>query len=115
MEAMHEAKTYWANIYVGTKEGYDGSVSPISDVIKMVREYTDKVGLGVTITPTYFAYTGGDEPGAIVGLINYPRFPSTNEQIKSHALSLAAILKEQLKQQRVSIVFPDKTIIIGEK
>jgi hypothetical protein len=32
-------------------------------------------GLCVTIEPTTYMYTGGEEAGYVVGLVNYPRFP----------------------------------------
>ena len=80
----------------------------------MCQEYCDNIKLGVTVTPTKFIYVGGHEMGAIIGVINYPRFPSTPEQIKSRAIELANIVKDEFKQHRVSIVFPDETVMIGE-
>lgn len=42
---------------------------------EICRAYCDEVGYCVTVTPTSYVYTGGEESGFIVGLINYPRFP----------------------------------------
>ena len=106
--------TFTAQIYTGLKIGYDGSIFPISNIKEICQSYCDSVGFAVTITPTEFVYTGGNEPGAIIGLINYPRFPSDPETIKWHAEQLAGKLKTNLKQSRVTIVFPDYTLMLGE-
>lgn len=39
----------------------------------LCRAFCDEEGLCVTVTPTTYVYTGGEEDGVIVGLINYPR------------------------------------------
>lgn len=73
-------------------------------------DYCDRTGFCVTVTETTYCYTGGEEAGVIVGLINYPRFPSTPEQIWQRAEELAAELCAGLKQQSYSIQAPDKTV-----
>jgi hypothetical protein len=72
----------------------------------------DTVGLCVTVTDTLFVYVHGSEPGLIVGLINYPRFPDTPEGIEGKALALAESLMRVCRQIRVSVVFPDKTVML---
>ena len=103
--------TYWAKIYVGV--GPRGFRNP-STWINTCQDYVDSVGLCVTVTRTEYVYTKGIEDGIIVGLINYPRFPSTYDKIRKHALKLARLLKKKLKQKRVSIEFPDETIMLGK-
>jgi hypothetical protein len=56
----------------------------------------------------------GWEDGYIVGLINYPRFPKDQEDIRKYAFTLAKLLKDKLEQKRVSIVFPDKTVMLED-
>jgi hypothetical protein len=80
------------------------------DAESICRDYCDEIGFCVTVTETTYCYTGGEEPGVIVGLINYPRFPSTPERIWTHAEALAARLREGLKQDSYSIQAPDKTV-----
>lgn len=109
---MKSVPTYTATIYVGLREGYDGKFTLRAQALAAIEHYVDTEGLGVSVTDTQFVYTGGDEPGLIVGLINYPRFPSTQEDIRGKALALARRLKEYCKQQRVSIVFPDETVVL---
>ena len=112
---MIKCKTYWASIYVGVKQGYSGPLAELSLVRRVVQSYVDEAKLCVTVTPTTFQYVSGHEPGCVIGLINYPRFPSTRKKIRCHALKLAGLLKEALEQYRVSIVFPDETIMLGER
>jgi len=109
---MKTLKTFKVKIYVGLQEGYNGDVHPIGDVELVCREYCDAVGLAVTVTPTKFIYTGGSEDGCIVGLINYPRFPDTQESIKIHSINIAKILMERLNQKRISIVCTDETTLL---
>lgn len=72
--------------------------------------YCDDVGFCVTVTETAYCYTDGEEAGVIVGLINYPRFPSAPDAIWRHAETLAARLCEGLGQQSYTIQAPDKTV-----
>jgi hypothetical protein len=105
--------TFEVKIFCGLLPGYDGDAS-VHDyaAVKICREYCDKVGLGVTVSQVQFAYTGGDEAGVMVGLINYPRFPETGGKIMAHASNIALMLMEEFKQERVTIVAPDQTIMI---
>lgn len=112
---MIEAPTYTATIYVGMQEGYDGPTHFPYEAIDVCKSYCDEVGYAVTVTPTYFVYKSGQEPGAIVGLINYPRFPASPLEIETHAIAIATRLKSHFNQKRVSIVFPDRTIMLGEQ
>lgn len=110
---IKECNTFTATISVGLREGYNNlKIHTISEVEEICQEYCDKVGLCVTITPTKFIYTDGSEEGVLVGLINYPRFPESTDAIREKSFSLAEILKNRLGQYRVSIIYPDKTIVL---
>ena len=112
---MKTVETYGASIFLGLRGGYTNNVSTIKEVNRIVGEYVDEHNMCVSVTPTAFHYVGGDEPGAIIGLINYPRYPSTKECLKSYALAMATHLKETFHQNRVSVMFPDETIMIGDE
>jgi ferredoxin len=72
------------------------------------REFCDKEGLCVTVTPTTYVYTGGEEAGVIVGLINYPRFPVEQVGlIYATADELAERLRQYLGQQSFTVQNPD--------
>jgi hypothetical protein len=81
-----------------------------SDIEDQCRTYCDEIGFCVTVTPTTFIYTDGEEEGYIIGLINYPRFPMTPEQIWGHAEVLAERLRMEADQQSYTIQAPDKTV-----
>ena len=66
-------------------------------------------GLCVTVTPTAFVYTGGMEDGVEVGLVNYPRFPSTQEELGAKAQRLGMHLMERLCQHSFLVVQPGIT------
>jgi hypothetical protein len=77
------------------------------------RDFCDHYGLCVTVTRTHYAYTGGDEAGLIIGLINYPRFPAEADAIFARAEELALSLLDHLRfppQQSCTVQAPDKTV-----
>jgi hypothetical protein len=82
---------------------------------ELCREYCDDTGFCVTITPASYVYTGGQESGLIVGLINYGRFPSEPRAIFARAKRIAEMLLKGLGQESVSIQAPDKTLWISER
>jgi hypothetical protein len=74
------------------------------------RAFCDEEGLCVTVTPTTYVYTKGEEAGVVVGLINYPRFPSEPSSILMTAKLLALELMHKLEQESVSVQTPDETL-----
>lgn len=73
------------------------------------REWCMRVGGCVTVEPVTYIYTGGEEAGVRVGFINYPRFPATEDVLRSRACDLANMLMENLHQHSYSIVGPWET------
>ena len=76
---------------------------------QVCRQYCFDVGLCVTVEPVSYIYTGGEEAGIRVGLINYPRFPTTEEVLHERATTLAQTLMNHLCQHSYSIVGPRET------
>lgn len=76
---------------------------PIDVARSSCRKYCDEVGLCVTVTPTDYIYTGGQEQGVIIGLINYGRFPASTETILKHAVDLGHLLMEDMNQQSFTV------------
>ena len=115
---MKTVQTYTATIYVGTRVGRSAepakAIHSISEIEDVCQRFCDAVGLCVTVTPTRFIYKAGNEDGAAVGLINYPRFPKSAEEIRELALALADLLRSKMDQFKVSVVFPDETVMIGD-
>lgn len=121
---VRSLSAFWANIYVGLKETprYTPSdsherlpvIHSIDELRAVCQAYCDKLGFCVTLTPTEYIYTKGGEPGAIVGIISYPRFPSDNGELRSRALELAELLRQKARQFKVSIVMPSEVVMLGE-
>jgi hypothetical protein len=74
------------------------------------REFCLTEGACVTVEPTDYIYTGGEETGVRVGFINYPRFPTTPEALFDKAGRLAEQLMHRLCQHSYSIVGPEQTV-----
>lgn len=112
---MKTTKSFNVQIWCGLRSGYSDKVYALDDVRSIVDFYIIHVKDCITITPTEFRYVDGNEPGVIVGWINYPRFPRTEIDITDRALSLAKRLKNGLNQQRVSIVTPEFTYMLEDE
>lgn len=94
-----ECETYTAKIYLA---------GPI-EVAKQIIRRECLVGLCVTIEPTTYIYTKGEEVGYVVGLINYPRFPQTADAIFETAVQLGTTLLNETYQGSFTIVATDRT------
>lgn len=86
-----------------------------ADAKRVCRKFCLDVGLCVTVTPTEYIYTGGSERGVMVGLVNYPRFPRTFDQIWATALQLARTLRDELFQHSVLLTAHDRTTWITNR
>lgn len=106
-----ETDSYNVQIWIGTREGYSKKYHTYKEVQAIVDEIVNE-GYCLSITKTEFRYLNGFEPGIIIGLIKYPRFPKTNEEILEKAIEIAKIFKEKFQQERITITAPDKTIMI---
>lgn len=92
--------TYTIQIYLS---------GPIEVAKHVLREECLREGLCVTIEPTTYIYTGGEEQGYVVGMLNYPRFPITPEALNERAKRIAEMLIERTFQRSALVVTPDET------
>lgn len=92
-------QTYQIRIYMS---------GPVEFAKQAIREYV-MCGLCVTVEPTTYIYTGGEEVGFVVGLLNYPRFPSAPQKLMEHAKNLAIFLLERTFQHSALIVTSEET------
>lgn len=109
---MKSVSTYTAKIYCGLRIGYSDIQQHYDKVRDCLQEYCDKVGMCFALDKTEYIYKNGSEMGVTVTIITYPRMPVTPAEIKIEALLIANILMVEFKQFRVSVVFPDETIMI---
>jgi hypothetical protein len=112
---MTKVPTFTATIYVGLRRHYAGEVMAFDRVEQVIQEWVDRVSYCVTCTRTNYIYKNGNEPGIIVGFINYPRFPADADSIRFKALDLAQILLRECHQMQLSIVFPDETLMLSNQ
>lgn len=96
---MKKEPTFTAQIYMA---------GDINQAKQVCRRFC-LVGLCVTIEPLDFIYTGGEEAGFRIGLINYPKFPADPEHIKATAVLLANTLRDSIFQDSYTIVCSDET------
>lgn len=99
-EAVSILPTYQVTIYIA---------GDVATAERVIREHCYQNGCCVTITQTKFIYTGGEETGVAVGLVNYPRFTSTPEQIDALAEILARSLIPACNQTSCLLVSTTKT------
>jgi hypothetical protein len=100
------APTFWARIYMS---------GPIDAAKQTLRAECLREGLCVTIEPTLFIYTGGEETGFVVGLANYPRFPSTPEAITQCAEKLIDALLGATHQHSAMLMTPETTRWVSQR
>ena len=82
---------------------------PLDVIEQTCRSSCLAIGLCVTVTPTRFIYAGGEETGAEIGLLNYPRFPADPAEINYKARHLANLLLLATYQRSVLVVTPTTT------
>lgn len=82
----YRESSYWVRIYIA------GDLAVI--------EYTCRAyvtqGLCVNVTPNKYIYKYGEETGAIIELIQYPKYPDKSEMIWAQAECLANSLLDKL-------------------
>lgn len=82
---------------------------PIEVAKQAIRADCLREGLCVTVEPTDFIYTGGEERGFVVGLLNYPRFPCEPTALEARAYDLMVKLLESTHQHSALMVTPAKS------
>jgi len=113
---MKKFNSYNIQIWVGLKETYDEKkLHSISEVYEMCSQFVNEIKDCVSITPTRFEYVGGGENGAVVGYINYPRFPRSKRELRRRSFLLAERLMIGLNQYRVTITTPNKSYMLENK
>jgi hypothetical protein len=80
---------------------------PIEVAKQAIRADTLRAGLCVTIEPTTYIYTGGEEAGYVVGLLNYPRFPCEPHALDDRARDLMHKLLTATHQHSALMVTPE--------
>jgi hypothetical protein len=82
---------------------------PVNEAKQIIRKEVLKGGLCVTITPVDYLYLGGEESGYVVGLLQYPRYPESQESLRDKARHLMQLLLEGTFQKSGLMVTPELT------
>ncbi len=97
MKTVH-APTFQIKLYLS---------GPIEIAKQFLRAECMEKGLCVTVEPTLFIYTGGEEAGYVVGLLNYPRFPCEPEALVARARKIMVDLMLATHQHSALMVTPN--------
>lgn len=68
--------------------------------------------LSAKVTLCDIVFLGQDEPSVTLSFINYPKFPIEEEIFKEGVFFLANELMDNLKQNRIVVVFDDRTVML---
>lgn len=101
---LNSVCTSYANIWIAGN---------YTEAVELCSRYCNARGLCVAVSSVRYLYTGGDEYGVCVRLINYPRYPSTPPNIRAHAEALGALLRAGLGQESYTIEYPSETVWYG--
>lgn len=61
------------------------------------------------ITEGFFSYVGGEETGFRIGIIKYPRFPQSREELVAISRELALYLIKETHQMSATVVDGEET------
>lgn len=67
-------------------------------------DYVTEVGLCVNVKKTNYIYSYGEQSGAEIGIISYPRFEIDYEQSIEHAEALCQLLMDKCNQSSATII-----------
>ena len=81
---------------------------------KICRDFCED-GFCVSISKVDYIYKLGEESGVEIKLINYPRFPKSEADIKQKAASLSVNLLFGLNQGSLTIVNDDSTVFMSRR
>lgn len=75
----------------------------ITTIKQIVAKFVAENGWCVTVSPTTYIYTGGEEEGVIIEAINYARFPSTREFRRQRIKDLGMMIAKAANQRSFTI------------
>lgn len=105
-----EIKSFNIQIWVGLKDNF--LEWDFSSLENFIQNHVNDLGECITITPTRYIYTNGNENGVVIGYINYPRFPKDEAELIKRSLDLAEKLMFKFNQCRVTVTTPNKTYML---
>ena len=101
-------QSYWVRIYIS---------GPIDMIKQVCREYV-LCGLCVTITPTTYIFSHGEEEGAMIELIRYPKYPDSpgdESDCWDVMCELAEFICDNIHQGSYTVMDPDQAITFDRR
>tara|TARA_R100001377_G_scaffold73572_1_gene49602 strand:+ start:2068 stop:2472 length:405 start_codon:yes stop_codon:yes gene_type:complete len=112
---IRSRSTYEVRVYLGSINEETLKSFSKKDLIKEIglfqEKYSQTIPVRVTDT-TFVSKTHYTEDGWEVAAINYPRVETESSKIDEFMKDLAVCLLDKFKQNRISIVMPDETLMI---
>ena len=112
---MKSCSTHEVSLYIGSVRGYNGEPFTREELFEAIAGYQVAKGdatLAVRITPTTFVVRDYVEDGWEVTAINYPRYIKKPGDIDQFMVGLANCLLITFRQNRISVVGSETTILI---
>jgi hypothetical protein len=112
MYTIKKVATFEVRIYIGSHYGYTDEKFTFEELKSTIRDFQYENTCSVRIAPTTFFVKDYEEQGWEITAINYPRFPKPESEIYDFALGLASTLLEKFKQERISFVTANETVML---
>jgi hypothetical protein len=113
-------KTFTGTACIGLTRNYSNTKIAIPELKKAVLKGQQMIynqhgiGLSLKLTHTEIVFLGQDEPSMDIQLIQYPKFPQTEETLKKCFIALLKLMMLELEQNRVVVIFTDETIMLEQ-
>ncbi len=107
-----------ASICIGLKAGYTEMGISLKEVKALLREIQEiqitreQLYLSANVFLSEIVLSGHDEPHVNVHFIHYPRFQSTEIQLKNGVLEIARYLMAKMNQNRIVITFDTEIVML---
>lgn len=112
---VRSRSTYEVRVYLGSVNEDTLKKFSKSSLIKAIGLFQEswKQTIPVRVTKTVFvSKTHYTEKGWEIAAINYPRVETESSRIDEFMIDLATHLLDKFKQNRISIIMPDETLMI---
>lgn len=114
------SKTFTAQVTIGLFRGYSKnsiSIPEFKNVLLKAQQSIKiqlNIELSTKLTPCTIFFLGQEEPSMEMQFIQYPKFPKEESALKKAIVALTERMMLELEQNRVVIIFTDKTIMLEQ-
>ena len=107
-----------ACITIGMQKGYTNEKIELKEIKKWLKEIQEiqirreQLYLSANVFLSDIVLSGQDEPHVNFNFINYPKFPSSEAQLKDGVLEIARNLMDKMEQNRIVITFDTEIVML---